>query len=64
MDPDRIQEKQINAVHTKIRIRNPESKTEVPLWGEESIPGSKSGIEYPSDIGWRAGTTTLFLLGS
>ncbi len=41
-----------------------ESETYVPLWGEESIPGTESGIEQPSYIGWRAGTTTKCLLGS
>jgi hypothetical protein len=36
----------------------------VTVWGEESIPGTESGIESPSYIGWRAGTTALCLLGS
>ncbi len=33
-------------------------------YGAKSIPGTESGIEQPSYIGWRAGTTTLCLLGS
>ncbi len=33
-------------------------------YGEESIPGTESGIEQPSYKGWRTGTTTLCLLGS
>ena len=40
-----------------------EAKSQVPLWGEESIPGTESGNEQQSYIGWRAGTTTLCLLG-